>query len=122
MDFDKNIINIGLNKGTKSAKIIGSSKFGDDDKNEKSEGAVIFVIVFLSIMVITALTFFYKARKEEQQRIVTFAKPRYRNGVEVKPSEAGYTAVKASGKHVLKEKILVEKQEDEEKLERVEIN
>tara|TARA_B110000285_G_C15069582_1_gene587143 strand:- start:76 stop:219 length:144 start_codon:yes stop_codon:yes gene_type:complete len=39
-------------------------------------------------MVTMALAFFYKARKAEQERVVTFAKPRYRNGVEVKPSEA----------------------------------
>ena len=48
-----------------------------------------FVLVFLTIMVMTALGFFWKARKEEQEREVTFAKPRYRNGVEVKPSEGG---------------------------------
>lgn len=49
---------------------------------------MIFVLTFLFLMVTMALAFFYKARKAEQERVVTFAKPRYRNGVEVKPSEA----------------------------------
>ena len=64
-DFEKNKISIGLNKGTTSAKIIGSSKYADKKESEKSEAAVVFVLVFLIIMVLTALGFFYKARKEE---------------------------------------------------------
>ena len=67
---------------------------------------------------LTALLFFYKARKQEQDRVVTFAKPRYRNGVEVKPSEAA----KASNKMVSKEKLLKEEEEDEEILDKVDIN
>ena len=35
-DYDKNRINIGLNKGTKNAEIKGSSKYADEKENEKS--------------------------------------------------------------------------------------
>lgn len=77
-------------------------------------------------MVATAFAFFWKARKAEQERVVTFAKPRYRNGVEVKPSEA----FKAQKNALQKEKLLVkdveedqdEGEEEEEVLDTVVIN
>lgn len=72
-------------------------------------------------MVITALAFFYKARKQEQERVVTFAKPRYRNGVEVKPSEAALAA-KATGKSAQKEKLIEVEDDEEEVLDKVDIN
>jgi hypothetical protein len=39
-------------------------------------------------MVGVALFFFFRAKAAEKAKVVTFSKPRYRNGVEVKPSEA----------------------------------
>jgi len=55
---------------------------------------VVFVVIFLIVMFMIALICFIRAKKNEQDRLVTFApttaddiKKRYRNGVEVKPSE-----------------------------------
>jgi len=50
--------------------------------------AIVFVILFLVLMVGVALFFFFRARAAEKANVVTFSKPRYRNGVEIKPSEA----------------------------------
>jgi Tfp pilus assembly protein PilO len=50
----------------------------------------VFVMIFLGMMVVIALYFFWRARKIEKERTVTFAnnesKKRYKNGVEIKAS------------------------------------
>ena len=53
--------------------------------------------------------------------MVTFAKPRYRNGVEVKPSEIA-SATKTQTKSVQKEKLLEKEDDEEEILDKVDIN
>ena len=94
-DYYHDSIVIGLNKGTTHAEIRGSSPDPFKHLQEKT-GAIVFVMIFLVIMVVIALFFFFRAKKLEKERTVTFAPPsgsepkkRYRNGVEIKPSEGG---------------------------------
>lgn len=94
LDFDKNLLLIGLNQGTDSAQILGKA---DNPFRPSGNGAIIFVILFLFIMFAIALACYIRAKKNEKDRLVTFAptthediKKRYRNGVEVKPSELAH--------------------------------
>jgi len=93
-DYENSKMAIGLNKGTSNAAIRGSSPLNIENEASKEEQAkknnraIVFVILFLVLMVGVALFFFFRARKAEKANVITFAKPRYRNGVEVKPSEA----------------------------------
>jgi hypothetical protein len=84
---------IGLNNDCTSAKIHGKAVNPFLPK-EKTNGPVIVVIVLLLSLFVVALACFLRAKKNERDRIVTFApntqtdaKKTYRNGVEVKPSE-----------------------------------
>lgn len=94
LDFEHNMIAIGLNLGTPHAQIFGSASNPNDPN--VNNGPFGFVIAFMSTMVLVAIIFFYKSKQSEKQRQVTFAKStastsgavkRYRNGVELKPSE-----------------------------------
>mmetsp|Transcript_9682 Transcript_9682/g.16287 ORF Transcript_9682/g.16287 Transcript_9682/m.16287 type:complete len:234 (-) Transcript_9682:135-836(-) len=103
LDYENGQILIGLNYGTSFASISGGSPnpFIKDTGN----GAIVFVLCFLLILLFIAIIFYFRARQHEKERLVTFAKPsklrldddegpeeeqpvkRYRNGVELKPSE-----------------------------------
>jgi hypothetical protein len=92
LNFDKNMLLIGLNQGTTSAELHGKAE--NPFRPTSTSGAVIFVVIFLVVMFLIALACFIRAKKNEKDRLVTFApttaedmKKRYRNGVEVKPSE-----------------------------------
>lgn len=96
LNFDKNMLLIGLNKGTVSAELHGKAE--NPFKPVSSSGAVVFVVIFLIVMFLIALVCFIRAKKNEKDRLVTFApttsddiKKRYRNGVEIKPSEISKT-------------------------------
>ena len=77
-----------MNKGGNNAEMQGHSfKKKVDTEDGGNAAAIIAVLLFLAIMFCVALIFFLRARAQEKAREVVFAKPRYRNGVEVKPSE-----------------------------------
>lgn len=84
---------IGLNNDSSKAKIHGKAVNPFLPK-EKTNGPVIVVIILLFVLFAIALGCFIRAKKNERDRIVTFApttqtnaKKTYKNGVEVKPSE-----------------------------------
>jgi hypothetical protein len=84
---------IGLNNDSTKAAIHGKAVNPFLPK-PKSNGPILIVVIFLLVMFVIALACFIKAKKNERDRIVTFApteqtnaKKTYRNGVEVKPSE-----------------------------------
>jgi len=63
-------------------------------KKRSNSGAIIFVICFLVLMFGVALFFYFRSQRLEKERTIVFAGPsdgetkkRYRNGVEIKPSE-----------------------------------
>ena len=93
LDFDQNQIMIGLNKDITTATMSGEAR-NPFRPGDGGFGAVIFVILFLMLMFAIALVCFLRAKKNENNRLVTFApttegdlKKRYKDGVEVKPSE-----------------------------------
>ena len=94
LDFDKNMVMLGLNTGGSSNARISGKAMDPNLKKGKNEGAIVGVIMAMLIMFGIALFCFLKAKKNERERVVTFApttqtnaKKVYRNGVEVKPSE-----------------------------------
>lgn len=90
---------IGLNKNSFDAEIHGFSP--NPYASSETGKAIIFVVVFLLILVIIAVLCYVRAKKIEKARTVTFENPaatasfggdegekrRYKNGVEIKPSE-----------------------------------
>jgi hypothetical protein len=104
---------IGLNNDSTSAKIHGKAVNPFLPK-EKTNGPVIVVIVLLLLMFAIALGCFIRAKKNERDRIVTFApttqsnaKKTYKNGVEVKPSELD----KADRRHAINTSVNEEREE-----------
>ena len=86
---------IALNKDITTASMSGEAK-NPFRPGDGGFGAVIFVVLFLMLMFAIALICFVRAKKNENNRLVTFAptsegdlKKRYKDGVEVKPSEQG---------------------------------
>ena len=83
---------IGLNKGTTTAQLHGKAE--NPFKPKEGNGAVLFVITFIIVMFAVAVACFVRSRKLENAKTINFAhlstddmKKRYRNGVEIKPSE-----------------------------------
>lgn len=85
---------IGLNDGSDTAQIFGKSENPFHIK-DRGHGAIIFVLLFLLILFVIAVACFVKTKKNEEAKLITFehasgadsTKTRYKNGVEVKPSE-----------------------------------
>ena len=85
---------LGLNKGIENGVIHGKSENPFKTKPQSGSGGIVFVILLLFILFAVALLCFIRAKKNERDRVVTFApttqadaKKTYKNGVEVKPSE-----------------------------------
>lgn len=99
LDFEKNQILIGLNDGTTTAELHGTTHNtpvdpNSVDKPKQDSGAMMFVITFIILMFAVALACYVRTKKLEDGKAVTFShissedmKKKYRNGVEVKPSE-----------------------------------
>lgn len=94
LNYHYNSLLIGLNQGTTDAEIMG--KAPNPYKPKSNHGAIIFVIAFLILMFAIAIFFYFRSQRIENQRTIVFAGPsdmsetkkRYKNGVEIKPSEA----------------------------------
>ena len=93
LNYHYNSLLIGLNQGTTDAEIMGAAP--NPFKPKTNHGAIIFVIAFLVLMFAIAIFFYFRSQRIEQQRTIVFAGPsdmsetkkRYKNGVEIKPSE-----------------------------------
>ena len=112
LDFDKNLIVIGVNQGTTHATIFGKSV--NPYAKETNVAAIVVVVVFMITLFSIAFYCYYKAKKEEEANTVTFAKidqseakKRYKNGVEVKPSELkkNKTAINETQEELLEESL-----------------
>lgn len=94
LNYHYNSLLIGLNQGTTDAEIQGAAP--NPYKPKSNHGAIIFVIAFLVLMFAIAIFFYFRSQRIEHQRTIVFAGPsdmsetkkRYKNGVEIKPSEA----------------------------------
>ena len=97
LDFEYNSVLIGRNKVSKDVSIHGSSP---NPFKQGPSPALIFVVIFLLVLVVVGVFCYVRAKKiDEEQRTIIFGREvvksdsqvrRYRNGVEIKPSE--YTA------------------------------
>jgi hypothetical protein len=92
LDYETQQLAVGLNKVSVSASIEGKSSNPYKYIPEKHEAGIIIFLSFLFILVIVALTFFFRERKKE--RLIQNSKDSqgkykkiYKNGVEVKPSQ-----------------------------------
>ena len=102
LNFKDNMLLIGLNKNTNDAEIVGASR--DPHRNsqkdrQRSGHTAFFVIFFITLAIIIAGLCYYRAKRNEQARTITFKVPkpllseegqtvrRYKDGVEIKPSE-----------------------------------
>ena len=92
LDFENNMLVIGLNKGTTTASLQGKAE--NPFKPKEGNGAILFVITFIIVMFAIAVACFVRSRRLENAKTINFAhlstddmKKRYRNGVEIKPSE-----------------------------------
>lgn len=68
LDFDNNYILLGLNKGTTSAKLIG--KTNNPFIKKGGNGALVFVIVFVVLMLIVAGACYYRAKRNERMNTI----------------------------------------------------
>lgn len=98
LDYEQNMIMLGVNKGTNVVKIAGKTNNPNvsptPPPKRRSSNGLFFLLLFIFILVIIALSCYLRAKKNERDRTVTFsttaqssAKKTYRNGVEVKPSD-----------------------------------
>jgi len=98
LDYEHNMLLIGLNKNSDDAEIHGASPnpYGNGGGGNN---ALLFVLLFLLLLIIIAVACYLRAKKIEKERTVVFEGPdavasssetgrRYKNGVEIKPSEA----------------------------------
>jgi len=83
---------IGLNKGTTTAELHGKAE--NPFKPREGNGAILFVVTFIIVMFAVAVACFVRSRRLENAKTINFShlnaddmKKRYRNGVEIKPSE-----------------------------------
>lgn len=87
LDYENNQIGFAQNVDSwgQSVKFEGSSP----NPYGKSNGLVVFIILFLLVLTCIALFVYWKAKKSEMEREIHFPdnKTRYKNGVEIKPSE-----------------------------------
>ena len=104
LDYEYDSLVIGLNRENNDAEIHGQAPF-PYKKETGSNAALLFVTIFLIVLVIVAIACYLRSKKIEKEREVKFdgpssvtdpteteagkssTKPRYVNGVEMKPSE-----------------------------------
>jgi hypothetical protein len=92
LDYENNLLLIGINKGTTNASLQGRSE--NPYKPKDGAGAILFVITFIIFMLIIAVACYVRSKRIEKQNIHAIShvkaddmKKRYKNGVEIKPSE-----------------------------------
>ena len=123
LDFDKDIIMIGLNNDGYTSDLIGPPHVTPVDPYnpykpvdptdpyvppEPSSRAWIIILVILLVMFGLGIGFYLRARHQEQKRTITFShmnsegKKVYRNGVEANPSEL---AKEKTQRHVINESL-----------------
>ena len=74
LDFEYNSLAIGLNKNNEDAIIVGTKKVNkpgitgnDDDKNGSgAAGTVIFVLIFLSVVLVVAIACYIRSKRLEK--------------------------------------------------------
>lgn len=93
MDYENNLLVLGINKGIDTAELIGKTANPFAVK-EGGSGALVFVIVFIIIMVAVAAACYIRAKRIEKANLIEFnhvdqdaLKKQYKDGVEIKPSE-----------------------------------
>ena len=92
LDFENNLVLIGINKGTTNASLQG--RLENPYKVKSGGGAILFIITFIIIMLIIAIACYVRSKKLEKVNCHAIShikaddmKKRYKNGVEIKPSE-----------------------------------
>lgn len=74
LDYENNMVMFGINKGTTSAKLVGKAE--NPNKHTSTgggNGAVWGIVIFLLCMFGVAAFCFVRAKRNERQRLVTFA-------------------------------------------------
>jgi len=92
LDYENNLLLIGINKGTTHASMQG--RLENPYKPKDGSGAILFVVTFITFMIIIAVACYVRSKRIEKARSHAFShikaddmKKRYKNGVEIKPSE-----------------------------------
>ena len=92
LDYENNLLLIGINKGTTNASLQG--RLENPYKAKDGNGAILFVITFIIFMMIIAVACYVRSKRIEKANNQSFThikaddmKKRYKNGVEIKPSE-----------------------------------
>lgn len=92
LDFENNQLGFAQNVDSwaDTTEFVGKAP----NPYDRSYGLVIFVIAFLSVLTVIALFIYFRSKKLEEERTVVFGHEqsaekttRYKNGVEIKPSE-----------------------------------
>lgn len=120
LDYEYDSLLIGLRADNTDAEIHGAAT-NPFKKVEDTGPALIFVVIFLVVLVLVAIACYIRSKRIEKQREVYFDgpssvtdpteteagktdKPRYKNGVEIKPSEAAQLEKQQKEKLLKKQK------------------
>lgn len=68
LDFDNNLLLIGINQGSTSASLHGKSE--NPFKPKEGNGAILFVITFIIVMIAVAVACFVRSKRNEQDSII----------------------------------------------------
>ena len=68
LDFENNMLLIGINKGATAAELHGKSE--NPFKPREGNGAVLFVITFIIVMIAVAVACFVRSKRNEQDGII----------------------------------------------------
>jgi cbb3-type cytochrome oxidase subunit 3 len=71
LDFENNMLLIGINQGTTSAELHGKAE--NPFKPREGNGAVLFVITFIIVMIAVAVACFVRSKRNEQDSLVNFS-------------------------------------------------
>lgn len=91
LDYENNLVVLGINNGITSAELIG--KTANPFEVKQGSGSLVFVIIFIIVMIVVAAGCYLRAKRNERRNIVEFnhdhedLKKKYRDGVEIKPSD-----------------------------------
>ena len=88
-DYDGNKLGFAQNVDLWENATDFAGEYGDTYGEKGGNGLVIFVIIFLLVLTGIAIFIYFRAKRLEAERTVTFEhSTRYKNGVEIRPSEA----------------------------------
>ena len=68
LDFDNNYILLGINDGTSTANLIG--KTANPFLKKQGNGALIFVIIFVVLMLMVAAACYIRAKRNERMNTI----------------------------------------------------